>query len=114
MVPLNIKILSTLNFFKIITSALVLAVMILQVYYNFHYPIWRDDAGFGELAKNMVNGEGYSATMFDKLYPFSYLIATAGPTIILPAAASIFLFGNTYWAIGLANIFLIWRSKLRK
>ncbi len=108
MVPLNIKILSTLNFFKIITSALVLAVMILQVYYNFHYPIWRDDAGFGELAKNMVNGEGYSATMFDKLYPFSYLIATAGPTIILPAAASIFLFGNTYWAIGLANIFLIW------
>ena len=99
---------SKLSYPKILTLSLALALLFLQIYSVFFYPVWRDDAGFAQLAKNMLNGEGYSAVMFDKLYPFSYLIATAGPTVVLPAAAAIFLFGNTYWAISLANVFLIW------
>ncbi|MES2960939.1 MAG: hypothetical protein V4694_00975 [Pseudomonadota bacterium] len=99
---------SKLNYSKFFTLTLALTLLFLQIYSVFFYPVWRDDSGFAQLAKNMINGEGYSAVMFDKLYPFSYLIATAGPTVVLPAAAAIFLFGNTYWAIGLANVFLIW------
>lgn len=102
------KIFFKLNYPKTLALGLVLILLFLQIYSVFFYPVWRDDAGFAQLAKNMLNGEGYSAAMFDKLYPFSYLIATAGPTIVLPAAAAIFLFGNTYWAISLANVFLIW------
>ena len=102
------KIFFKLSYPKTLALGLALILLFLQIYSVFFYPVWRDDAGFAQLAKNMLNGEGYSAAMFDKLYPFSYLIATAGPTVVLPAAAAIFLFGNTYWAISLANVFLIW------
>ncbi len=97
-----------LSYSKTLALGLALILLFLQIYSVFSYPVWRDDAGFAQLAKNMLNGEGYSAVMFNKLYPFSYLIATAGPTVVIPAAAAIFLFGNTYWAISLANVFLIW------
>ena len=105
---LHMKMFFKLSYSKTLALGLALILLFLQIYSVFSYPVWRDDAGFAQLAKNMLNGEGYSGVLFNKLYPFSYVVATSGPTVVIPAAAAIFLFGNTYWAISLANVFLIW------
>ncbi len=78
-----------------------------QIDHILHLPIWRDDAFFASVAKNLANGDGYKAVFFDKDYAFNHGIST-GPTVILPAAALMFFFGNQYWVPGAANIALIW------
>lgn len=92
---------------RLSTIALVIAVVGLQIFYVFSVPIWRDDAFFASVAKNLANGEGYKAIFFDKNYPFHFGISS-GPFIILPAAMLMFFLGNHYWVPGLANILLIW------
>lgn len=69
-----------------------------------------DDAYLSVVAKNLANGLGYTSTIQAwtsryTLQPYDPLVGT-GPTIILPAALFIKLFGNTYWAPGLANVTL--------
>lgn len=69
-----------------------------------------DDAYLSTVAKNLANGLGYASSMqaFVSHYtirPFDPTDGT-GPTIILPAALFIRIFGNTYWAPGLANVTL--------
>lgn len=92
-----------------VLATIILAVTLLdaQIFHTLHYPIWRDDATFDAVAKNLANGEGYAAVLFDKSYPFHRVISS-GPLIILPAAAFIFFFGNQYWVSGISNILLIW------
>ncbi len=92
---------------QLATIALVIAAIGLQIFYVFNFPIWRDDAFFSSVAKNLANGAGYKAIFFDKSYAFHFGISS-GPFVILPAAILIFFLGNHYWVPGLANIFLIW------
>lgn len=70
-----------------------------------------DDSKNAVIAKNLADGFGYSATLIEGVYKTE--VATfpthigVGPTIILPAALLIKLFGNTYWAPGLSLI-VVW------
>jgi len=70
-----------------------------------------DDAYHAVIAKNLANGLGYTSTIQDGRADFSALQfdprVGVGPTIIFPASLIIKIFGNTYWAPGLANI-LLW------
>lgn len=67
-----------------------------------------DDAYLSTVAKNIANGLGYVSTM--QVFAPHYIIRPfdptdgTGPTIILPAALFIKIFGNMYWAPGLANV----------
>ncbi|MES2960940.1 MAG: hypothetical protein V4694_00980 [Pseudomonadota bacterium] len=79
----------------------------LQIFNVFNSHIWRDDAFFAAVAKNLANGDGFSAVFFDQNYKFHFGISS-GPLIILPAALMIFIFGNHYWVPGLTEILLIW------
>ena len=92
---------------KIALSVLASYVIFLQLYHLTHYPLWRDDAFFAIVAKNLVNGCGYCAVFFDEIYKFHHGISS-GPLVILPTALLILFFGNQYWVAGLANILLIW------
>ncbi len=58
------------------------------------------------VAKQLAQGHGYSAVIFDKAYPFEKGITT-GPAIILPAALMIALLGNSYWVTGVTGIIII-------
>lgn len=89
------------------TIALAILLFDAQIFHILHYPIWRDDATFDMVAKNLANGVGYEAVFFDKSYPFHRVISS-GPLIILPAAVLMFFFGNQYWVSGVSNILLIW------
>lgn len=71
-----------------------------------------DDGSFALLAKNLAWGYGYassigyhSSTFSLKL--FDSTIQTTGPTLILPTAFAIWLFGNQYWIPGATQI-LVW------
>ncbi len=69
-----------------------------------------DDAYYAMTAKNLANGLGYANSLPQDqarftLQPFDAW-SGVGPTIILPAALFIKVFGNTYWAPGLASVFL--------
>lgn len=69
-----------------------------------------DDAYFAVIAKNLAYGLGFTSTVqpFVTHYiaqQFDPLIGTT-PTIIVPAALFIKIFGNTYWAPGLSNVML--------
>lgn len=69
-----------------------------------------DDAYHADIAKNLAFGQGYTSSLPARTIHFNPItfdpgIGT-GPTIILPAALFIKIFDNTYWAPGLANIFL--------
>lgn len=64
-----------------------------------------DDAFIANVAKNLAEGHGYSASYYG-FQPF-HLEITTGPTIVLPAAAMIRLFGNAYWVPTAAYIVLI-------
>ncbi len=96
-------------FFSYRTLSLLTAAFILvfQVFRAFNSPIWRDDAFFAVVAKNLVMGNGYSAVFFDGLHLFSFGISS-GPTIILPTAFFISLFGNHYWVPAISSIAIIW------
>lgn len=64
-----------------------------------------DDSYISMAAKNLADGVGY-ATSYPvygeaRIYPFDPGITT-GPTLVLPAAAVIAVFGNTPWAPGFA------------
>lgn len=74
-----------------------------------------DDAMFASVAKNFARGLGYSSSLQPhseefRLVPFDVDI-TVGPTVILPAAALIKLFGNRYWVPG-ASAVLLWSTLL--
>ena len=59
-----------------VLATIILAVTLLdaQIFHTLHYPIWRDDATFDAVAKNLANGDGYAAVFFDKSYPFHRVI----------------------------------------
>ena len=65
-----------------------------------------DDAFIAVAAKNLAQGRGYatslSATAGNGLHLFDPALST-GPTLVLPAAAIIKVFGATPWAPGLAT-----------
>lgn len=94
-----------LNIFKILTIAFAAILLASQIYHTLHSPIWRDDAGFAQIAKSLVSGGGYAAVLYDKTYPF---YSSLGPVSILPATLMLFFFGNQYWVSGVANMLLIW------
>lgn len=95
------------NCFKYALIILAAFLFLYQIYWVFNFPIWRDDAFFATVAKNLVNGNGFSAVFFDQDYKFHYGISS-GPALILPAAAMIFIFGNHYWVPELTAVLLIW------
>lgn len=64
-----------------------------------------DDAYIASVAKNLSMGHGYS-TSFHSIKNFDSEIST-GPTIIIPTALFIGIFGNKYWVPGLASSFII-------
>jgi hypothetical protein len=103
----NIFIVDDYFFFKLLTIALSLLLIALQVHHAFNVPMWRDDAFFASIAKNLANGEGYKAVFFDNTYSFHNGIS-AGPIIILPATLMMLIFGNQFWVPSLANTVLIW------
>lgn len=67
-----------------------------------------DDSAHALIAKNLADGFGYSSTLIEGVYQTQVSVFPVhlgvGPTIILPAALMIKLFGNTYWAPGLSLI----------
>jgi hypothetical protein len=69
-----------------------------------------DDAYHAVIAKNLASGLGYTSTIQDGSAAFTALQfdprVGVGPTIIFPASVIIRIFGNTYWAPGLANVTL--------
>jgi hypothetical protein len=64
-----------------------------------------DDAFIANVAKNLAEGHGYSASYYG-LHPF-HLEITTGPTVVLPAAALIRLLGNRYWVPTLAYTLIV-------
>lgn len=70
-----------------------------------------DDAYHAVIAKNLAYGRGYTSTIQDGRADFIALQfdprVGVGPTIILPASLVIRIFGNTYWAPGLAHV-IVW------
>jgi hypothetical protein len=73
--------------------------MALLVHVHLRYAIstsiFYDDAHNANVAKNLAFGFGYS-TSYHEIIPFNPEAST-GPTIILPAAALVRVFGNQYW-----------------
>ncbi|TAN42322.1 MAG: hypothetical protein EPN25_03330 [Nitrospirae bacterium] len=72
-----------------------------------------DDAYHAVIAKNLALGRGYTSTIQDGRTDFLALQfdprVGVGPVIIFPASLIIRIFGNTYWAPGLAHV-LLWSS----
>lgn len=67
-----------------------------------------DDAWMATVAKNLANGYGWSSS-FGRIFPFDGDITT-GPSVLLPLAAAIKLFGNLTW---LPRVFsLLWNCGL--
>ena len=95
------------NAFKLLTIALAVFLFFIQIYHSFNFPVWRDDAFFGSIAKNLAAGQGYKAIFFDGDYPFHSSIST-GPMLILPTALMILIFGNSYLVTSIAPVLLIW------
>ena len=67
-----------------------------------------DDAFIAAVARNVALGRGYGTSYHD-FQLFDPEIST-GPTLILPAAALIWLFGNALWVPGLSVALAIWVS----
>ena len=72
-----------------------------------------DDAYHAMVAKNLAEGRGYASSLpigqtHSTLTLFDPLLGT-GPTMILPTALMIALFGNAYWVPGLTNV-IIWSA----
>lgn len=98
-------------YFRLLLISFSVFLIALQVYRVMHYSMWFDDALFSNVAKSLVNKEGYSSVIFDHSYPFHYNIG-AGPLLILPAAFMIWIFGNQYWVPGITVVILIWAMLL--
>ncbi len=58
---------------------------------------WLDDSLFMLVAQSLVRGEGYALPMLTSSWEFPFMLAV-GPTVILPPATSMMLFGQTVWA----------------
>lgn len=95
------------NVFKIGSVALALLLISVQIFHIFNFPLWTDDAFFGIVAKNLAQGNGYAASVFEKNFPFLFGI-TSGPVIILPTAFLIKIFGNQYWVLGASIMLITW------
>lgn len=69
-----------------------------------------DDARHAELANNFAHGYGYATTTQEAKFKYSITLFDThlgtGPVIELPLALIIKLFGNTYWAPGVAAVFI--------
>jgi hypothetical protein len=63
-----------------------------------------DDAYNATISKNLANGFGYTSS-FDVLIPFNPEVTT-GPTLILPAALFIKIFGTNYWIPAFTTLLL--------
>lgn len=61
-----------------------------------------DDAYFASVAKNVAMGPGYGATVHARGFEPFHPHISAGPAVILPAAAATWLFGNRHWVPGFA------------
>ncbi|PYR98188.1 MAG: hypothetical protein DMG15_18510 [Acidobacteria bacterium] len=65
-----------------------------------------DDSTFATVAKNLAFGKGYvESTPLDGsigVKPFDPAVGT-GPTVIIPAAALVYVLGNVPWAPGFAT-----------
>jgi hypothetical protein len=70
--------------------------------------IYYDDAYIATVAKNLAWGFGY-ATSYPHLVPFDPDIST-GPTVVLPAALLISLFGNGVRVPNIAAMLAIWTT----
>lgn len=66
-----------------------------------HVPLY-DDAYNATVAKNLAAGFGYVSS-FDSLIPFNPEVTT-GPTLILPAALLVRVFGPAYWVPALTTL----------
>ena len=64
-----------------------------------------DDAFIANVAKNLAGGHGYSASYYG-IQPF-HLEITTGPTLVVPTALLIALFGNQYWVPNLAYSLIV-------
>ena len=89
-------------FLVLVTGAVVLAVS---------RPLCcADDAAHAVLAKNLAFGYGYANTLGHNTYTFAFRrfdpVIGTGPTIIVPAALGIWLFGNEASVPGLSAIVL--------
>jgi len=67
-----------------------------------------DDEATASIAKNLAYGYGYSVSLhwdgFPGVFPFPWGTAAIGPTLVLPAAALIKMFGNEPWVPGLTTV----------
>ena len=95
----------------------VVALVILSIFITINLSlVWSkgvccgDDSYHAIIAKNLANGLGYTSTIQPFTPRFSAVLFDpllgTGPTMFLPAAFIIKVFGNTYWAPGLANVIL--------
>jgi hypothetical protein len=67
-----------------------------------------DDESAASMAKNLAFGYGYSVSVYwdgsPGIFVFPWGTASKGPTLIIPAAALIKIFGNLPWVPGLATV----------
>ena len=94
------------NFMSLLIALLMLGFLSFQIYKisTTDIPDY-DNALLASAAKNFALGHGY-ATSFHTMKKFDPQIST-GPTIIMPAALFIEIFGNKYWVPSLAGSFII-------
>lgn len=64
--------------------------------------LWYDHALNATVAKSLATGHGYATYRYGVANPFDPIVTT-GPTLIVPAALAVRVFGNRYWAPGLAS-----------
>jgi hypothetical protein len=67
-----------------------------------------DDEATASIAKNLAYGYGYSVSIhwdgFPGVFPFPWGTVAIGPTLVLPAAVLIKIFGNEPWVPGLTTV----------
>lgn len=95
------------NAFQLATLALAVALFSYQLYHIFNSPVWRDDSVFGAVAKNFVNGLGYSMAIYNNTYVFHTGIS-AGPVITFPTILLTYLLGHHDWITKLTASLIIW------
>jgi hypothetical protein len=89
-------------------TAIILVILVSHFLNVFIVPLCcADDEAMAVVAKNFAFGNGYAMSAHYSgnpgLYPFDPGITT-GPTLLIPAAVLIKLFGNLAWVPGLATI----------
>lgn len=93
------------NFLRIATILLFLLFGAFLLAKPFNVGISYDDGYNASVAKNIAFGIGYKTTYHSEI-TFNPEITT-GPTLLLPAALLIKIFGNTYWVPGLTQVLVI-------